>query len=741
MEQQNKITKHVICTICDNYCPLNAEFSDGELTALKPCEDPKAICFKAHSWKEYINHPDRILYPMKNIGKRGEQQWVRISWEQALDEIAARLQQVIRQYGPESVALSSLVSNCTGDQGMVRRFLNLIGSPNFISGVHMCAGNTHQVHRLTFGNNVSEDLETANCILLVGHNPHKGNWAGQASQIDAALARGAKLIVLDPRKSENARRAHIHLPLRYGTDAAMLLGFLHVIIEEELYDKAFVSRYTHGFEQLKERIREYPLSKVAAVTGCSEEQIAAAARMYATSGSSVIPWGPIPDMQVNSTSAIRCEDIMASLCGFVGKGEIVEYPMSNLVSLSELELHEQLPTAQKNKQLGGDRYPLLSYRGYEMLREPTKRIYGIEWLDLEASFMANPAAVFRAMAEEKPYPVKAFLNLGSNALMGYVNQQRVFDGLMNQDLVVVFDHWMTPTAQLADYFLPADFFLERPGMLNNDAAAGALIQQQALPPRGECRSLYYVLKGLADRMGLQTWFPWRDDLELLNYRVQRSGKTWEEIENEIFLEPTGAVDPLQTGFATPTGKIELYSTVLESLGFDPLPYYREPEQTPISAPELTKEYPLTVFVGLRDKANYLTNLRQIHSLRSIDPYPEVYIHPEDARRAGVIDGQWAWVETTHGRMLSRVKSDTVQPEGTIRVPHGWWIPEWAPGLDTALSGAMLFNDALILPDAEWNTDREQGVPNLRGGLLAKVYPADLEKMPNMDTFVKTSAAK
>lgn len=723
--------KNIVCTMCDNYCPLKARLINGELRELVPLEDPKAICFKAHGWKEYIHHPDRVLYPMKNRGRRGEQDWARISWDQALDEIAERLRKIMDQWGAESVAVSSLMGNCSGDHGMIRRLMNLLGTPNFISGLHMCQGNTFQVHRVTFGNSVGEDLDTTDCILLVGHNPHRGNWAGQAAQIDAALRRGAKLIVLDPRRSENAQRADIHLALRYGTDCAMLLGFLRVIVDEKLYDAAFVEHHTYGFERLKERLREYPLSKVAQITGCREEEITAAARLYASAHAATIPWGPISDMQVNSTSAIRCQDILMSICGFVGRSEQIQYPSPDLLSVSELELHERLPREQKDKQLGSDRYPLLSYRGYEAQRRATKELYGIEWLNLLSGFMANPAAVFRAMRTGEPYPVKALLNLGSNALMGYVNQQGIFEGLMRQELIVVFDHWMTPMAQLADYLLPADFFLERPAMINQDDAPGALLQQQVLQPAGQCRSLYALIKGLADRMGLGEEFPWEDDAALLDARVRRGGRTWKDVEHLSFLQPCGdGVDPLKTRFATPTGKIELYSTVLESLGYDPLPYYREPAQTAVSAPALAKEYPLTVFVGLRDKANYLTNLRQLPSLRRIDPYPQAYVHPEDAAQQKIAEQDWIWLETTHGRMLLRARLDPVQPRGTVRVPHGWWIPEWKPGLDTWLSGAMLFNDGLILPDEEWNTDREQGVPNLRGGLLAKIYKADgLENVP------------
>ena len=177
--------------------------------------------------------------------------------------------------------------------------------------------------------------------------------------------------------------------------------------------------------------------------------------------------------------------MLVSICGFVGKCEQLQSPEPALVNVSQLELHEMLSQEQKEKQLGADRYPLLSYRGYEPLRAAVKRVYGIEWLDLEASFMANPAAVFRAMRTDQPYPVRALLNLGSNALMGYVNQQGILEGLMRQELIVVFDHWLTPTAQLADYVLPADYFLERPALMNQDGAGGAMVQQQVLQAIGK----------------------------------------------------------------------------------------------------------------------------------------------------------------------------------------------------------------------------------------------------------------
>ena len=369
-------------------------------------------------------------------------------------------------------------------------------------------------------------------------------------------------------------------------------------------------------------------------------------------------------------------------------------------------------------------------------------MYGLEYYNLLASFMANPPAVFQAMRTGKPYPVKAMFNAGGNTLMSYANQNGILEGIMNLDLAVVFDHYMTPTAQLADYVLPSDYYLERIALRQLDHTAGAVTQQQVMEPVGECKHLYFVIKGLADRMGLAEHFPWQDFEEVINWRIQSTGMTWDEYSQTHIIPPSKMVNPLasECGFATPSGKIELYSSVLEELGYDPLPHYNEPMQSPISSPALAQEYPLTLFAGLRDHHNYLTNLRQIQGLRDKQPWPETYLHPKDVARYGLQHGQWAWVETTTGRIKLLVKADEIQPEGTIRIPHGWWFPELPGGPETGFSGAMLYNDGLVLSDEAWNMDPEQGIVNMRGGMLAKIYPADppetyTEQAPNPCYYV------
>ncbi|WP_309973446.1 molybdopterin-dependent oxidoreductase [Variovorax guangxiensis] len=201
--------------------------------------------------------------------------------------------------------------------GAARRFMNLLGSPNWISGVALCSGNTAAINRMVYGWYPYPDYAQTNCIVLFGHNPNQHSWTPIYNAIRRAQERGATLIVMDPRKSESAERADLWLPLKPGTDAAMCFGWLKVILDDELYDKAFVEKWTTGFAEFRKRVDEFPLVRVAAITGIAPELIAQAARMYATTGPAVMPWTPITDQQRNSTSAIRLMCSLRALCGYV----------------------------------------------------------------------------------------------------------------------------------------------------------------------------------------------------------------------------------------------------------------------------------------------------------------------------------------------------------------------------------------------------------------------------------------
>lgn len=709
--------KHAICTFCDQGCHLSIEIENDTISAIHPLNpNVPAICSKPFLWKSYVNHPDRVTKPLKNVGKRGEPKWQEITWESALDEIAEKLKAIIEKYGSPSVAMSAAQVNLQSGAGLLRRFTNLIGTPNYISPMELCLGNTSQVHRATYGWSSSSVYEKSDCIVLFGQTRSPENWPQDYLGIMAARKRGAKLIVIDPRTSNLAQQADYHLPLRYGTDAALLLGWLNVIITENLYDHEFVALRTVGFEKLAERVKDYSPERVAEITRLDAEMIRETARIYAKSEGAVIPWGVVTDMQKNSTSAIRCQCILRAICGFIGKTEMVNCPGTGVLSISELEMHEALSDELKAKQLGTETYPLFSYKGASLYRDASQKTFGYPDYNIaECSFAAHPPTLFKAMRTGKPYHVKAMFALGNNTLLSYANQQGVLEAFLNQELVVAFENFITPTAQLADYILPGDMWLERP-------ALGPVIEirailttsQQVLTPREECKNIYDLIKGLADRMGLTEYFPW-DSLEAFyDWRLAPLGMTWEQASKNPFLPLQPTAD--NTRFGTPSGKVELYSSVLEKLGYDPLPYFKEPDND-----HLSEEYPLTTFIGLREAASYNTCLRQIPELRKRLPEPLLLINPLDAEKYGIKDGTWVWVETTTGKIYIKAQLDTVQPPGTIRVPHGWWKPEKRQGIQENLSDAMLLNDGMIVSDKAENLDPEQGLPNLRGGIQAKVY--------------------
>ncbi|MEH2478115.1 anaerobic selenocysteine-containing dehydrogenase [Nitrobacteraceae bacterium AZCC 2146] len=719
-------TKNVVCGTCDGFCPVQANVVDGRVVKVSTRNHPilkDVLCLKGAFAPKAFANPDRILYPLKRVGARGEGKWQRVSWDDAMDDITDRLKVVIDRYGPEAFAVAHSGGWLLGDNGTTRRFMNHIGSPTFITAVAYCAGNTAAVNRFVYGWFPRADILNSKCVVLIGHDPRRHSWTMTYKAVRMAQANGAKLIVQDPRKSENAERADIWLPLRAGTDAAMQLGWLNVIIEEELYDKEFVRDWTVGFEQLAERAREYHLDRVSSITGVDAELIRKAARTYATAESASIPWTPITDQQVSSTSAIRLQAMLRAITGNIdikGGDQFVGFNPS-VRSDSEIEAHHMLPEAQKMKQLGAEHTPVYTYRGMRPFEDACEKVWGIRYANLvNGCYMANPMRVFKAMTDGDPYPVKAMFALSNNTLMAFANTRRVYNAMMNQDLIVTYEHMMSPTAALSDYVLPGDAWLERPTM-----QAG--ISEQAMEPPGECRNIVTFWHEVAKRMGLGEQFPWKNAEEMLNYRLEPGGTNWDEVVaagrtpnlNRGQVGDLPERPYLKTGFATPSGKVELYSSTLEEFGFDPLPYYREAAQP-------NKEYPMALFVGWAEDEFFRTGHRSIPELRKRAPDPAFFVNRAEAERLGMKDGDWARIRTSTGSIVSRLYTRSGMPTGLVRVGHGWWKPESMGGLEK-MSGMWDFSDAVITADDDPDLiDIEQGVPHLKGMRCA------LEKMSAED---------
>ena len=705
--------KRAICMTCDIGCSVVAEAKDGRVVRVRSSDNPifrDNICMKGIVAPKGFANPNRILHPLRRVGKRGSGKWEQVTWDEAFADIGDRLKAIIAEHGPEAWSVSSSAWNIGSE--ISRRVMNHVGSPNWISGVALCAGNTAAVNRFTYGWYPACDFSKTKCIVLLGHNPRRHSWTPVYNEIRKAQARGAKLIVADPRKSSSAERADIWLPLKVGSDAALLLGWLKVIIDEELYDKDFVENWTIGFEDLKKRVDEYPLERVAELTGCDSEMIAKAARLYATEDQAIIPWTPITDMQRNSTSGIRLQCILRSICGYldIPGGEMLQGFPDDIINESQVDMHHVLSDEQKAKQLGSDKYPAFTYRAQERFNEATKKVWGQEYANLlTGCYMATPSATFRAMAGEGPYPVKAFFFVGNNPMMSYANMNLVIKAMMNQDLIVAHEQFMTPSAQLADYVLPADSWLERPWLQDGYGCTSAVrVSQQSMEPPGECRSTFEFWKLTANALDRPEVVPWDTLEDYYDWRLHKLGVTWKEFsENaDIYFKTPEFRKYRKTGFATPSGKVELKSTVLEELGLDPLPYFRE--DIPVAP-----DYPLRTFPGVREDGFFQTGHRHIEEMRRLHPEPVLFVSPGTAQQYKIKEDEWVEIENELATITMKVAIKEAMPDGLVRIPHGWWKPEMEQGAGK-LSGALKYADALICPDDDDFLDREQGNPHLKG---------------------------
>jgi anaerobic selenocysteine-containing dehydrogenase len=732
-------TKKVNCASCDIKCSVLADVEDNKILRIRRDPNhpitPQSLCNKGAAFPDQIYHKDRILYPLKSVGKRGEGKWARVSWDEAMDEIADRLKTIVNRYGAESLAATA---GAIVPYDLTRRFLNLIGSPNYISGTYLCLGNTSGVNRITCGWQPFPDYWHTKVIVMWGHDPQPNKWTAEYLWARDAMKRGAKMIVVDPRISFSAKRADLHLRLRPGSDPALLMGWLHVIINEELYDKEFVRNWTVGFDQLKDRVQEYTPQRVEEITWVPADQVVAAARMYA-SGPAIIPWNPATDQISNSTQALRAMGILRAICGNLDAegGEMLMGYHPTVMTEDEIALTHMLPPEQKAKQLLLDSAKVLSYEFWEEFNEASEKVWGRKWASqVLAGALANPAAVVKAMKTGKPYPVKAFLNSGSDPVTSFTGAQNMHDGFMSLDLLVSHDIFMVPTCQMSDFVLPAAVWGEKYDLHNHwDWHTFMIGGDKAVDPLGEAKDEYCFWRELGIRMGQEQYWQPKTQREWFEWRLQKVAKNFDEFmaaggiagfpEHPIIGSNPQWKKYEKTGFATPSGKVELYSSVMEKYGYDPLPGHVEQQGTVISDPEMAKEYPLTFFIGAKGDPYFQQQGRNIASLRRLAPEPWVEIHPDMAYDLGLSDGDFVAVETPHGKLMAVAKfSDDAHPK-VVRVPYRWWLPEQAPYAPN-FSGLFQVSDNNITSDAPEYADPYQGICSLRG-LMCKVYRVERSK--------------
>ena len=688
--------KYSSCFFCTSVgCAMKVYVRDGQVqrVAVDTAAPvvPGAFCVRPTLAKDYQHHPFRLSFPMKRSGPRGANQWEQISWDQALDEIAEKLEATCRRYGAEAVATSSGTGRGAAEFAKTR-FMNLFGSPNRIGVITICYAPRAMVWFITFGGHLVPDRKPEKTKMAVhwGRNAHEGGPSSWNSFLKAKKA-GMKTMVIDPRFIEPSRQADRWVQIRPGTDAALALGMIHVIIEEGLYDRPFVENYTAGFSELKQRAGAYPPPRVAEITGLSTDTVEETARYYAANQPSNMVIGVAAEHGApNSIQAIRAINLLRAIVGTVDVegGELISGPCPGFIPDVCMEANEMLPAEQRRKQIGSDRFRFLGYPGWELIEAQMRKVWGER--HAAAVNLHSPAhapTVFRAMLTGKPYPVKSLLVSCSNPLLSYNNTKLVYKALLSTDLLVTFDLTWTPTAAISDYVLPAASWMERADMGNFASVGGyPLVQvgEAALPARvpGEYERLndYEFWRELGVRLGQADHWPWQTFEDVWEHRIAELMAAEGHSSLEAFVHNTRAkvVPPVAGRFqkgplATPSGKVELYSTILEQLDYDPLPDYIEPA----IPEEIKKKYPLINISGVRVMPYHHSEYRHVEAFRKRHRDPIVEIHFDTARKKEINDGDWVFIETPLGRVRQKARlSNSFHPRYIVS-QHAWWFPEMA----------------------------------------------------------------
>jgi anaerobic selenocysteine-containing dehydrogenase len=447
-----------VCQGCHVECGVLVHVSNGKVTKVEG--DPEHpmnrgyTCVKGRAQPQVVHHPDRLKHPLRRVGERGSGKWERISWDEALDGIAEKFTEVREKYGVESIA---------GIHGTGPRS-TLYANPLLI---------------------------TALGIMVMGGNPLVSHPARGMDILEAKRKRNSKLIVIDPRRIELASKADLWLQIRPGTDVALALGMMKTIIDEELYDKAFVEKWCHGFEELRERVQEYPLEKVAELTWVPADKIREAAVLYATTKPAVMHHRVAIEHNLNSVQTCRALAILVGLTGNldIPGGNLLPMSLEGYVpqaSLWEDPQFKPVPEVDK-KRLGAETYPLAS------------------GADAVFPFVVGPLAN-EAIRTGKPYPLKALFCSGGNPIVNSQNVKRVWESYKhNLELHVVADFFMTPTAGVADYVLPATTWMERDEMCDLSYVNYISARQKIVEPVDES---WDDLNSFRGAMWMNSMRPW-----------------------------------------------------------------------------------------------------------------------------------------------------------------------------------------------------------------------------------------
>ncbi len=606
-------------------------------------------CFKGRVSAERLNHPNRLRYPLKRAGKRGEGKWQRISWDEALDETAKNLLRIKSEFGARAVAFGAGMPKGL-EHFVLIRFANIFGSPNVVASQDVCHAPREITGIHTCGFYPVADLHNPTRLILSwASNILSTSEEGQiASLALSQLKAGAKLIVVDPRRTELAERADLWLQLRPGTAQALALSFLNVIIEESLYDREFVEKYTYGFNELAQHVKLYAPEKVSDITWVPADLIRRAARMYAEAKPAALQWGNAIEHDLNVFDATRSLVLLMAICGNL------EVPGGNV--------HAHDPEI-----LG-----LGKFVRADLLPDKRKEMIGAYHGTIPGMMTVPPAYFRKAVLEGVPYPVRAYYGMCTNPLVAWADSKVTYEAFMKLDFVAVSEIFMTPTASLADIVFPVAHHFEMNDIGHYGIGHGMILARpKVVEPPEECRPDMEIMNELGKR--ISTAELWHDNSEeFLEDVLRPSGLNFREFAEKGYLKgPDRFKQYLEKGFRTPSGKVELVLSTAEELKLKPLPEFAGlPEDE-------DPEFPL-ILISAKSRYYLLSSYRWVEKLQQKRPVPRVEIHPETAAGYGIEEGDEVVIETRYGEITQTAHvTDIVHPR-VISAALGWWFPEGHP---------------------------------------------------------------
>lgn len=654
--------KDIFCFICPRHCALTATFDDNG-RMIKAAADRKSgelndICDSAkgpNTIPEVYNHKKRLEFPMKRAGERGQNLWQRITWDEALDTIAAKMKHYRDKYGPESIAMV-LGEPKTMDYAFAQRFATFLETPNVITPGNYCGVQTGQADHFTFGTmNICADNEgDPRCIIVWGSNPlNTSSCFRGMPQADVlrSLKNGCKLIMMEPGKNRYCEKADYWLRLKPGSDGVLAMGMIKVIIDEALYDKEFVANYSVGFDQLKKEVANFSVEDVAAETWIDADTVREVARIYATSKPGMILWGNALENSVAALQICRAVTLLRGLTGNLGVhgGEVIHTP------------------AQFGR-------PGRFYFDRNHPR-PTGRSIGREFpIAMGAAYVPTQSLVQTILSEE-PYPVKMAMCHVTNPILTYPDSVATYEAFMKLPFLVVAEIFPTSTTAIADIVLPAALPMEHNSIAYWPAWLGHI---HAMPkvsePPGEAWPDAKMINELAKRMGMRQHFfeDWEESLDLM---LADSGMTYKEFCVKRALHPTKHYrdENPERYFRTPSGKVEFYSQQMSQLGLSPLPTFKE-VATPRFGEEAFERYPLYMTNG-KEGAYFSSGYRHIERMKKYKSEAIVEMNPKTAEKYGLKDGEMIYIESRKGRIQQRLKvAEHVHPMVVV-ASFGWWDTE------------------------------------------------------------------